>query len=76
MSWHRMEDRWLRYIHIRFSWIPLLTSSGSLWFAACIIFILCYIHKKRSAGRRLREWEQQEAAHEHQNVQPPPPALQ
>jgi hypothetical protein len=76
MSWHRMEDRWLRYVHLRFSWIPLLTSSGFLWFVASIVFIVCYVHKKRKTRQRLLDWEQQETLREQPDADPPPPAFQ
>ncbi len=60
ISWSLLEERWLDYLHLRFSWIPILTSSGALWFGAGIIFICSYFRKKRAAARTLRRWEAEE----------------
>ena len=60
VSWNKMEALWLDYLGLRFSWIPVLTSTGFLWFAASIIFILGYIRKKRMSRIKLQEWDLEE----------------
>ena len=60
MSWSRMEDQWLKYMEARFSWIPILTSTGFLWFFATIIFIVGYFHKKKKARQKLEQWKLEE----------------
>jgi hypothetical protein len=60
MSWDRVEDLWLDYLGLRFSWIPIITSTGFLWFAASLIFILGYIRKKRKSRRKLQQWALEE----------------
>jgi len=62
VSWHRMEELWMDYLKLRFSWFPILTSTGFLWFAASIVFVLGYIRKKRTARRKLQQWEREEKA--------------
>lgn len=61
ISWDQMEKLWLDYLKLRFSWIPLITSTSTLWFVATIIFLIAYVRKKRKSSHRLREWAAEEA---------------
>jgi hypothetical protein len=56
ISWDSMEELWLDYLKLRFSWIPIITSTGFLWFVASLIFILGYIRKKRKSRLQLQQW--------------------
>jgi hypothetical protein len=56
ISWFSMEDLWLDYLKLRFSWVPIITSTGFLWFAASLIFILGYMRKKRKSRIKLQQW--------------------
>jgi hypothetical protein len=60
ISWDKMEGLWLDYMGLRFSWIPLITSTGFLWFIASIIFIAGYIRKKRNSRLMKQQWEAEE----------------
>jgi hypothetical protein len=60
-SWPEMEQEWLDYLRLRFSWIPLITSSTTLWFLATLIFLLGYLRKKRMNRLKLAEWTREEA---------------
>jgi hypothetical protein len=60
VRWDEMEELWLSYLRVRFSWIPLITSSTTLWFLATLIFILGYVRKKRMNRLKLAEWKRQE----------------
>ncbi|MBU4372824.1 MAG: hypothetical protein KKD68_13250 [Proteobacteria bacterium] len=55
-----LEERWLVYLKLRVSWIPIITSVSTLWFIAALIFVYGYTRKKRQANRRLKEMETEE----------------
>jgi hypothetical protein len=60
MSIADLEERWLVYLKLRVSWIPIITSVSTLWFIAALIFVYGYARKKRQAERRLKEMEREE----------------
>jgi hypothetical protein len=60
LDWDEIEELWLEYLKLRFSWIPILFSTGALWFLASLVFIWGYIHKKRKAREKMRQWAQEE----------------
>jgi hypothetical protein len=60
MSLDELEQRWLFYLKMRVSWIPLITSVTTLWFVAALIFLLGYLRKRRQAARRLAEMAREE----------------
>jgi hypothetical protein len=55
-----LEERWLSYLKLRVSWIPLITSVSTLWFVAALIFVYGYLRKKRQTERRLKEMAEEE----------------
>jgi hypothetical protein len=61
LDWWEVKDLWRQYLRLRFNWIPLITSTGFLWFVASIIFVIGYFHKKRKGRLKLKEWEEEEA---------------
>jgi hypothetical protein len=61
MGWPELEKLWLKHTTLRFSWIPLITSTSTLWFAAALLFIAGYIRKKRKARQILLAWQQEES---------------
>jgi hypothetical protein len=56
-----LEKRWVDYLKLRVSWIPVLTSVSTLWFAMALIFICGYLRKRRQARQRLAEMAREEA---------------
>jgi hypothetical protein len=50
-----IEAAWHRDLKMRFTWIPLLTGTATLWFLATLVFILAYLKKRR---RRLAALEE------------------
>ncbi len=60
MEYKELEEQWLRFLKVRFSMAPLLTSSGVLWFVMALLFLLAYRNKKKRAKEKLREWEEEE----------------
>ena len=55
-----LEKKWLSYLKLRNSWIPIIVSATTLWFLASLIFIYGYFRKKRIARLKLRQWEEEE----------------
>jgi hypothetical protein len=62
MSMADIEERWLKYLKLRVSWIPIVTSVSALWFIAALVFIYGYVRKRRRTRRRLTEMEMEEAS--------------
>ena len=56
---YELERRWHRTLKMRFSWIPLITSSITLWFIITVIFIVSYLRKKRNVQVTLKNWEEE-----------------
>ncbi|HUU00877.1 MAG TPA: peptidase MA family metallohydrolase [Myxococcota bacterium] len=48
-----LEDEWHTDLRLRFTWIPLLTGTASLWFIVSLVFILAYIRRRRRWRREL-----------------------
>jgi hypothetical protein len=61
LDWWEVEDLWQQYLRLRFNWIPIITSTGFLWFVASIIFVFGYFHKKRKSRLKLEQWAKEEA---------------
>lgn len=60
MNLYELEQEWHSYLKMRFSWIPIITSSTTLWFIITIIFIYGYMRKKRKVSVTLKQWEEEE----------------
>jgi hypothetical protein len=60
-DWAEIEKLWLKYTALHFSWIPLITSTSTMWFLAALLFIAGYIRKKYTARQILRAWQQEES---------------
>lgn len=59
-----LEEQWLIYLKLRVSWIPIITSVSTLWFATALIFVYGYARKKRRAKQRLKKMETEEESEE------------
>jgi hypothetical protein len=57
---YELEEKWRDYLKLRFSWIPIATSTTTLWFLAAIALILGYLKKRRAARLKLEQWEREE----------------
>ncbi|MCP4715140.1 MAG: hypothetical protein GY868_08495 [Deltaproteobacteria bacterium] len=60
IRWERMDELWLEYVALRFSWIPILSSTGFIWFVTSLIFLAGYVKKKVAARKKMRQWEIEE----------------
>jgi hypothetical protein len=60
MGLDQLEKRWRGYLKMRFSWIPIITSSTALWFLFTLIFLLAYGKKRREERQLYEQWEREE----------------
>jgi len=70
LRWDEIEGLWLDFLKVRFGWLPVLSSTATLWFLASLVFVWAYIRKKRAAREKMRLWEQEEPGEdEHMTLQ-------
>ena len=60
IQWEELEEEWKKYLKVRFSWLPIVTSTTTLWFLVTITFIYAYIKKKKATKLKFEEWEKEE----------------
>jgi hypothetical protein len=59
-DFHTLEQNWHRHLRRRYTWVPLLTSTGTLWFLASLVFLAAYVRKKLGARAKVAEWSREE----------------
>jgi hypothetical protein len=64
MGLDQLEERWRRYLKMRFSWIPIITSATALWFLLTLLFLLAYAKKRRAARQLYEQWDKEESVGE------------
>lgn len=55
-----IEEAWHRDLKMRFTWIPLLTGTATLWFLAAVVFILAYVKKRRARLAAIEKLDDQD----------------
>jgi hypothetical protein len=55
-----LEKDWIKYLKIRISWVPILTSATALWFIVSLIFLYGYFRKKSLAMEKMKRWEDED----------------
>ena len=60
LRWDEIEQMWQDYLKVRFGWLPVLFSAGTVWFFASLVFIWGYLYKKQKARKKMRQWELEE----------------
>jgi predicted metallopeptidase len=60
MGWDDLEEEWKGYLRLRFSWIPILTSTTTLWFLITLVFIFGYARKKRTQRMLYEQWQKED----------------
>ncbi len=58
-----LEERWLKHLRSRFSWVPIVTSATALWFLVTFVFLIAYLKKRRQTRLKFEEWEREEQQH-------------
>jgi len=59
-DFHTFEKRWQKHLRRRHTWIPLLTSTGTLWFLASLVFLAAYVRKKLTTRAKAAQWSEDE----------------
>lgn len=59
-DFHTVEKRWLSHLKTRYTWVPLLTSTGTLWFLATLVFLAAYVRKKVANRSKVARWAEEE----------------
>jgi len=52
-----IEDEWRRQLRVRFTWIPVLTGAGTVWFFASLVFLAAYLRKSRKKRAAIAQME-------------------
>ncbi|MEE8589715.1 MAG: peptidase MA family metallohydrolase [Spirochaetia bacterium] len=55
-----IEAAWHSDLKMRFTWIPLITGTATLWFLATLVFILAYLKKRRRKLAALEKLDEEE----------------
>jgi hypothetical protein len=55
-----LEGQWRSHLKMRFSWIPIITSTTTLWFLVTIVFIIGYMRRRRAKMLQYEQWEREE----------------
>ncbi len=56
----QIEEKWISEVTFWYRWIPVATSSITLWIAVTLLFIFGYIRKKSRERKILKEWEEED----------------
>lgn len=55
-----VEKAWVRNITMWYRWVPVATSSITLWIAITLLFIIGYLRKKGRERRIIKRWEEED----------------
>lgn len=58
----RFDERWRAHLDRRYAWIPLITSSTTLWALMMVVAFAAYVAKKRRNRRTAARWAEEERA--------------
>ena len=58
--WSELEDEWLPGFLLTHRWLPILTSSATLWALVVGLFVAGAVMKRRRNQAMLRQWEEEE----------------
>lgn len=60
LSMEDLEEEFFHWIKFRFSFLAILTGSGTIWFLAAMLLIMAWMRKKVTTARILAVWEEEE----------------
>lgn len=58
--WSELEDEWRPGFLLRHRWLPILTSSATLWLAVAGLFVAGGFAKRRRMRAKIAAWEEEE----------------
>ncbi len=56
----RVEEKWISQVTFWYRWIPVATSSITLWIGVTMLFIFGYVRKKSKARKILERWDEED----------------
>lgn len=56
----RVEEKWISQVTFWYRWIPVATSSITLWIGVTLLFIFGYVRKKSRAKKILERWDEED----------------
>ena len=62
---HRVRDlekQWASHLKMRFSWLPLLTSTSVVWFLGAVVFLAAYVRRRGQKKTKLQAMAVEEEA--------------
>ena len=57
ISLYAFEKQWHAYLRRHYTWIPILTSSFTIWFLITLLALGIYFYKKRLVRQKMILWE-------------------
>jgi hypothetical protein len=63
----KVEADWLDSVKLRYTWIPVVTGSGTLFTVAALLCVAAYARRRRGQKLRMEELALEEQAHEAAN---------
>jgi hypothetical protein len=67
-DWRDIDGLWRTHLALHFSWLPLITSTSSVWGLATLLFLAGYARKKYQSRKTLQSWQQEEACRPDQTL--------
>lgn len=56
----QIEISWKRSLNIKYKWLPIITSSATLWIFISLLFLISYVRKKKREREILKKWEKED----------------
>ncbi len=72
MPLDELEAMWISDLKMSYTWLPALTSGGTIWGLAALILVIGYISKRRIKKKKMKEWEIRENRENWSEKQLPP----
>ncbi|MGA1868953.1 MAG: peptidase MA family metallohydrolase [bacterium] len=65
ISLEEFERQWHAYLRRRYTWVPIITSSFTIWFLISILVLGIYFYKRRQAKQKMILWELEDQMFDH-----------
>ncbi len=56
-----LETKWLASLKLKYSWLPLITGSGFLWFMVTMLFLFVFFRFSKYKAERMRKLAEEDA---------------
>ncbi|MGA1825195.1 MAG: peptidase MA family metallohydrolase [bacterium] len=65
LSLEEFERQWHAYLRRRYTWVPIITSSFTIWFFISLLVLGIYFYKRRLAKQKMALWELEDQMIDH-----------